>query len=134
MYILLWIISRDGDPDLTCNNGFIKSFSSWTKYIPESTNSSIKWWFIISNFIPTYLEYKYIFSSFRFQVGSRVGSGSVEKKFRILILVISTPSSKIKYSLQKHLAFRRNKKRHILLAKRTLSWNITLWWKAYVRA
>ena len=26
-----------------------------------SINSSIKWWFIISNFIPTYLKYKYIF-------------------------------------------------------------------------
>ena len=29
------------DPDPTCNNGFIKLFSSWTKYKPESTNSSI---------------------------------------------------------------------------------------------
>ena len=58
------------DPDPTCNNGFIKLFLSWTKYKSESTNSSIKWWFIISNFMPTYLKYEYIFSSFRFKVGS----------------------------------------------------------------
>ena len=51
----------DPDPDPTCNNGFIKLFLSWTKYKSESTNSSIKWWVIISNFIPIYLKYKYIF-------------------------------------------------------------------------
>jgi len=34
------------DPDPTCNNGYIKSFSSSTKYKPDSTNSSIKLWFI----------------------------------------------------------------------------------------
>ena len=53
--------SRDEDPDPTCNNGFIKLFLSWTKYKSESTNSSIKWWVIISNFIPTNLKYKNIF-------------------------------------------------------------------------
>ena len=49
------------DPDPTCNNGFIKLFLSWTKYKSESTNSSIKWWVIISIFVPTYLKYKNIF-------------------------------------------------------------------------
>ena len=49
------------DPDPTCNNGFIKLFSSWTKYNPELKSSIIKWWFIISNFMPTYQRYKYIF-------------------------------------------------------------------------
>ena len=29
-------------PDSTCHNGFIKLFSSFTKYKPESTNSSLK--------------------------------------------------------------------------------------------
>ena len=53
------LFSMDADP--TCNNGFIKLFLSCTKYKSESTNSSIKWWVIISNFIPTYLRYKYIF-------------------------------------------------------------------------
>ena len=62
--------STGPDPDPTYNNVCIKLFSSWTKYKPESTNSSIKWWVIISNFMPTYLKYKYIFSSFRFKVGS----------------------------------------------------------------
>ena len=44
------------DPDPTCNNEFIKLFSSWTKYKPESTNpieSNPR-----SNFMPTYLKYK----------------------------------------------------------------------------
>ena len=45
----------------TCNNGYKISFSSWTKYKPKSTNSSLKWWYIRSNFMPTYLKYKYIF-------------------------------------------------------------------------
>ena len=75
------------DPDPTCNNGFIKLFSSWTKYKPESRNSGIKWWFIISNFMPTDLKCEYIFfSSFWFKVGSGsgffsrwAGSGSLEK-------------------------------------------------------
>ena len=58
------------DPDPTCNNGFIKLFSYWTKYKPELPNSSWKWWFIRSTFEPTYLKYKYIFSSFWFKVGS----------------------------------------------------------------
>ena len=30
------------DPDPTCNNGYIRLFSSWTKYKPELTNSSLK--------------------------------------------------------------------------------------------
>ena len=55
------LFSTDPDSDPTCNNGFIKLFLSWTKYKSESTNSSIKWWVIISNFIPTYLKCKYIF-------------------------------------------------------------------------
>ena len=55
------VIFGPPDPYPTCNNGFIKLFLSWTKYKSESTNSSIKWWVIISNFIPTYLKYKYIF-------------------------------------------------------------------------
>ena len=84
------------DPDPTCNNGFIKLFLSWTKYKSESTNSSIKWWVIISNFIPTYLKYKYIF--FFISISGRIRSRirirnffSAEpdpdprKKFRILI-------------------------------------------------
>ena len=39
-----------------------------------STNSSIKWWVIISNFIPTYLQYKYIFfcSSISGRIRSRI--------------------------------------------------------------
>ena len=54
------------DPDPTCNNGYIFLFSFWTKYKPESTNSSLKWWLINSNFMPTYMEYKYyFFFSFR---------------------------------------------------------------------
>ena len=37
------LFSTDPDPyGSLCNNGFIKLFSSWTKYKPESTNSSIK--------------------------------------------------------------------------------------------
>ena len=52
------VIFGPPDPDPTCNNGFIKLFLSWTKYKSELTNSSIKWWVIISNFIPTYLKYK----------------------------------------------------------------------------
>ena len=55
------IFSTDPDPGPTCNNGFIKLFLSWTKYKSESTNSSLNWWVIISNFIPTYLKYKNIF-------------------------------------------------------------------------
>ena len=51
------LFSTDPNPDPTCNNGVMKLFSSWTKYKPESTNSSKKWWFIISNFMPTYLKY-----------------------------------------------------------------------------
>ena len=58
------------DPDPTCNNGFIKLFSFWTNYTPELPNSSIKWWFMISNLMPTYLKYEYIFSSFRLKVGT----------------------------------------------------------------
>ena len=65
------------DPDSTCNNGFINLFSSSTKYKPESTNSGIKGWVIISNFIPAYLKHEYFISSFRYQV--EFGSGSVEK-------------------------------------------------------
>ena len=45
------------DPESTSNNRYIKSFSSLTKYKPESTNSSLKW-FIKSNFLPNYLKYK----------------------------------------------------------------------------
>ena len=88
-----YFFSTDPDPDPTCNNGFIKLFLSWTKYKSESTNSSIKWWVIISNFIPTYLKYKYIFFlhfDFRsypesdpdpdfFFSWAGSGSGSVEK-------------------------------------------------------
>ena len=55
------LFSLDPDPDPTCNNGFIKLFSSWTKYNPELTNSSLKWWFKRSTFMPSYLNYKYIF-------------------------------------------------------------------------
>ena len=36
------LFSSDSDPDPTCNNGYIKLFSSWTKHKPESTNSSLK--------------------------------------------------------------------------------------------
>ena len=54
------LFSMDPDLDPTCNNRFIKLFLSWTKYKPELTNSSIKWW-LISNFMPTYLKHKYIF-------------------------------------------------------------------------
>ena len=52
---------------------------------PESTNSSIKLWFTISNFMPAYLKYKYIFIlHFDFRsdpeyFSSWAGSGSVEK-------------------------------------------------------
>ena len=66
------LFSTDPDPDPTCNNGFIKLFLSWTKYKSESTNSSIKWWVIISNFIPTYLKYKYIF--FFISISGRIRS------------------------------------------------------------
>ena len=62
----------DPDPDPACNNGFIKLFSSWTKYEPESTNSSKKWWLIISNFMPTYLKYKYSF--FFISISGRIRS------------------------------------------------------------
>ena len=68
------LFSTDPDPDLdpTCNNGFIKLFLSWTKYKSESTNSSINWWVIISNFIPTYLKYKNIF--FFISISGRIRS------------------------------------------------------------
>ena len=55
------------DPDPTCNNGFIKLFSSGTKYKQESTNSSIKLWFMISNFLPTYLNKNIFFLHFDFR-------------------------------------------------------------------
>ena len=60
------------DPDPSCNNGFIKLFLAWTKYKSESTNTSIKWWVIISNFIPTYLKYKNIF--FFISISGRIRS------------------------------------------------------------
>ena len=70
-------------PDPTCNNGFIKLFSSWTKYKPEITKLSLKWWFIGSTFMPSYLKYKYIFLHFDLRseagVSSWAGSGSMEK-------------------------------------------------------
>ena len=82
----------DPDPrlfssDPTCNNGYVKLFSSWTTYNPETTNSSVKLWSIKSNFIPTYLMiYEYIFFSFRIKVGSVFAfisswAGSEEKSF-----------------------------------------------------
>ena len=86
------LFSTDPDPDPTCNNGFIKLFLSWTTYKSESTNSSIKWWVIISNFIPTYLKYKYIFVFISISGGIRIflfswaGSGSVEKNVESSIL------------------------------------------------
>ena len=46
------VIFGQTDQDHTCNNRFIKLFISWTKYKSESTNSSIKWCVIISNFYP----------------------------------------------------------------------------------
>ena len=55
------LISMDRDQDPTCSDGFIKLFSSQTTYKHESTNSIIKWWYVISNFIHTYLKYKYNF-------------------------------------------------------------------------
>ena len=59
------------DPDPACNNGYIKLFSSVTNYKPESTNSSLKLWFIKSNFMPTYdLPKLFVFFSFRIKVGS----------------------------------------------------------------
>ena len=73
------------DPDPTCNKRFGKLFLSSTKFKPDSTNSSLKWWFIRSNFMPTYFKYKYIFSSLRI----KVGSGS-KKKSWILIPDILT--------------------------------------------
>ena len=36
------LFSLDPEPDSTCNNRFIKLFSTWSKYKPESTNSSLK--------------------------------------------------------------------------------------------
>ena len=88
------LFSTDPDPDPTCNNGVIKLFLSWTKYKSESTNSIIKWWVIISNFVPTYLKYKNIFffisisgrirSRIRFRIRIR------GKKFRILIPAFNT--------------------------------------------
>ena len=59
-------------------------FHLGTIYKPESTNSSLKWWFMRSNYMPTYLKYKYIF--FFILILSRIriffswaGSGSMEK-------------------------------------------------------
>ena len=92
------LFPMDPDSDPTCNNGVRILFSSWTKFKPESRNLSIKWWFIISNFMPTYLKYKYIFFlHFDFRsdpefFSSWAGSGSVEKKFRILIPGYNRPS------------------------------------------
>ena len=68
------------DPDPTCNNGFIKLSLSWTKYISESTNSSIKSWVIISNFIPAYLKCKYIF--FFISISGRIRS-RIRSRIRI---------------------------------------------------
>ena len=94
------LFSLDPDPNPTCNNGIIKLFLSYTKYKPESTNSSLKLWFIRSNFMPTYLNYIYIFFFIsnqgrirsRIQIRiwsqcfffSQAGSGSM-KKYWILI-------------------------------------------------
>ena len=65
----------DPYPNPTCNNGFIESCSSWTKYKSESTILSLKRWLIRSNFLPTYLPTIYFFSSFRIKVGAGAGSG-----------------------------------------------------------
>ena len=78
------LFSTDPDPDPTCNNRVIKLFLSWTKYKSESTNSSIKWWVIIPNFIPTYLKYKYIF--FFISI-----SGRIRSRIRIRIFFSSEP-------------------------------------------
>ena len=94
--------STDPDPNPTCNNGFIVLFLSWTKHKSESTNSSIKWWVMISNFIPTYLKYKYIFffitilGRIRSRIRIRIfffswaGSGSVERNFGSSSLLLSS--------------------------------------------
>ena len=66
--LFFFSLDPDSDPNSTCNNWFMKLFLSWTKYKPESTNSSLKWWFIKSNFIPSNCRIK-------------VGSGYEEKKF-----------------------------------------------------
>ena len=60
------------DPDPTCNSGYINLFSSLTKHKPVTINSSLKWWIIRSNFMPTntYPKYEYIFFSFQIKVGS----------------------------------------------------------------
>jgi len=63
------------DPDPTFNNEFIKLFSYWTKYKPVSTNSSIKLWFIISNFMPTYQKCKNIF--FFISISGRIRSRNI---------------------------------------------------------
>ena len=66
------LFSTDPDPDPTYNDGFMKLFLSWTKYKSETTNSSIKLWVIISNFIPTYLKYQNIF--FFISISGRIRS------------------------------------------------------------
>ena len=92
-----YFFSLDLYPGPTCNNGFIKLFSSWTKYKPESTNSSLKWWFTRSNFMPTYLKYKYMFfSSFRI----KVGSGSKEKNWISSLLKICPYRDEIHWLLE----------------------------------
>ena len=58
--------SRDEDPDPVGTVDFrpvgtIPLLFSPEKYKPESINLSLKLWFIRSNFMPTYLKFKYIF-------------------------------------------------------------------------
>ena len=91
------------DPGPTCNNGYMKLFWSWTKYKPESTNSSYDDWltkyFHSGKFLnksePSYWGTAvtiiwifffikiYVFFSFRIKVGS--GSDFVFQLSRIRI-------------------------------------------------
>ena len=71
-YFFNVIVTRDEDPDQllysldpvpepTCNNVLFHYCFHFHQNKPESTNSSLKLWFIRSDFMLTYLKYKYIF-------------------------------------------------------------------------
>ena len=124
------MIRSDPDPDPTCNNGYLKLFSSLTKYKTESTNSSLKFWFIKSNF---YQIFKYFLFSFRIKVGcgsdffsqlSRI-QGKISDPHPWLNWSISLCNGKILISITKKIWLKR--RNFFLKLKKRLNVNNKFW-------
>ena len=75
----IWYFLSNPDPDPTCNNRFIKLFSTINKFKHKMMVYNIEFY----AYLPKILIY--FFSSFRFQVGSGVGSGIFFQLSRIRI-------------------------------------------------